>query len=140
VRLWNLASGRLRRPVLQAGSGSHGGANAVAFSLDGKLLASADADGTVRLWDPATGQLVGSPLQAGGSVFGVAFGPDGKLAGADVDGAVLVWYGVGHQATGPDSSSWFIAVASAIALALSVSAMAIITHEIRLARSVGQRT
>ena len=140
VRLWNLATGRLHGPVLQAGSGSHGGANAVAFSPSGKLLASGGADGTVRLWDPVTGQAVGSPLQAGSSVFGVAFGPDGNLASADVDGSVRVWNAVGSQAAGPDSSGWFIAVASAIALALSVSAVAIIRHEILPARSTGQRT
>ena len=66
--------------------------NGVVFSPDGKLVASADSDGTIRLWSLATGGLYGRVLQAGSSVNGVVFSPDGKLvASADSDGTIRLW-------------------------------------------------
>ena len=68
----------------------------VAFSPDGKLLATAADDGYVRLWNPVTGSPVGKPLPADiGSTGGgcpVAFSPDGELlATAGDDGYVRLW-------------------------------------------------
>jgi len=67
---------------------------AVAFSSDGKLAASAGADGTVRLWNPATGHRLGPILHASArhGVYGVAFSPTSNLlASADGDGTVRLW-------------------------------------------------
>ena len=76
---------------------------AVAFSPSGKLLATADSDGTVRLWDPDTGRAVGAPLHATArhGVYGVAFSPDGKLlASAGGDGTVRLWNPATGRAVG----------------------------------------
>jgi RNA polymerase sigma factor (sigma-70 family) len=53
VRLWDAQTGQ----KLQEFAGDLGAVYAVAFSSDGKLLASS-SDKWIRLWDPATGKLV----------------------------------------------------------------------------------
>ncbi len=67
--------------------------NGVAFSPDGKLLATADNDGYLRLWDPATRQAPRAPLPAvTGGVTAVTFSPDGQLlATVGTDRTVRMW-------------------------------------------------
>ena len=79
---------------------------AVAFSPGGRLLASADADGTVRLWNLATGHPVGAPLRGTSNPNGVravAFSPGGRLlASAGADGTVRLWnLATGHPVGAP---------------------------------------
>jgi WD40 repeat protein len=64
----------------------------VAFSPDGRVVASGSRDNTVRLWDAKTGEQVQKLDGHEDYVFSVAFSPDGRVvASASRDNTVRLW-------------------------------------------------
>ena len=65
---------------------------AVAFSPDGKLLATGGTNQTVEVWRVAERQLAATLKTHAGWITGVAFSPDGKvLASSSLDQRVKIW-------------------------------------------------
>ena len=108
IRLWDpgtaFKTGSERYPVprlLEGHTGQVGTFRAliwrVSFSPDGRLLASAGGDGTVRLWDVAAGALVETYRSHPGGASSVAFHPLGQyLASTGLDGRLVI-YRLGSQ-------------------------------------------
>ncbi|MCO6459464.1 MAG: WD40 repeat domain-containing protein, partial [Pirellulaceae bacterium] len=78
--------------------GHGGGVYGVAYSPDGRWIASASADQTVRIWNAATGAQTRQLSGHQGAVFGVAFSPDGALlVSCGADKSVRLWDTLGGR-------------------------------------------
>ena len=79
-------------PCIRTLRGHSDDVNWLALSPDGRQIASAGGDETVKIWDMATGSEVRTLRGHSASLEAVAFSPDGKriASGAD-DGVIKIW-------------------------------------------------
>jgi WD40 repeat protein len=99
VLLWHVRSGKLRASL----DGHEGRTTALAFSPDGRVLASGSSPyavkgagrrrpGEIKLWNVATMTELASVRLPGESVVCLVFSPDGtRLAAGGLEGKVTLW-------------------------------------------------
>jgi WD40 repeat protein len=91
VRLWDALTGK----EVASFKGHKTPVTSVAFSPDGKALASGSWDSTIKLWDVATGRLLATLRQHDkgneAEVSSVAFSPDGKTLASASARTVKLW-------------------------------------------------
>ncbi len=107
VQLWDVATRHSTGPPINAvGNSAHVAVlTGLAFSPDGKMLATSGTDRMARLWNVATRHQVGPPIDIPGKALNagpVAFSPKGTLlATGGGDGTVRLWNVATHDQVGP---------------------------------------
>lgn len=88
IKIWDTQSGN----ELNSLAGHNNFVNGLAFSRDGRLLASGSYDSTIKIWDLSTGQERRTLRGHTGSISAIEFSPDGRfiVSGSD-DGSARLW-------------------------------------------------
>lgn len=88
VHLWEAETGR----EVQSLAGHKEAVRCIAYSPDGRWLASGSVDKTLKLWEVSTGREVHTLTGHSGYMNCLVFTPDGKyLASGSMDRSVRVW-------------------------------------------------
>ena len=87
IRFWNLKTSELVKTIETSSE-----INGMATSPDGKLLATANSDKTIRLVDTESASITQTLSGHDGEVFAVRFAPDGlTLGSASADHSAIIW-------------------------------------------------
>jgi len=73
LRIWETRTGAIKQEIVATARFYK-----VAFSPDGKTVATVLDDGRLALWNPETGQVINSIQAHPNEAFGLSFAPDGK--------------------------------------------------------------
>ena len=88
IRLWDAVTSEHKLTL----TGHESGASSIAFSPDGRTLASGGGARTIDLWDVATGKHRHTITGHTSRINSIAFSPEGgTLASGNEDGTVLLW-------------------------------------------------
>ena len=88
MKLWDFRTGE----CLKTFSGHEQGVMSVAFSNNGRTIASGSEDFTIRVWDIVTGECLHVLSGHHGAIASLAFSPQEKiLASASHDETIKLW-------------------------------------------------
>ncbi|HSO73981.1 MAG TPA: caspase family protein [Blastocatellia bacterium] len=88
IKVWDTQTGA----ELNSLAGHNNLVNGLAFSRDGRMLASAGYDSTIKLWDLTSGRELRTLIGHSGSIAALDFSADGRfiVSGSD-DGSARLW-------------------------------------------------